>query len=178
MLSAPLVGQQPTDDGPRFTNGLNLRFPAEYRSWTFLASGLGMTYEPNGQQPRLPYFSNVFVNPSAYRHFEQTGAWPDKTVLVLEVRVSASEGSINKGGFYQVARAGIEAHVKDQRIASGWAFYSFADGKDTAVPMTGEAVKRCVECHAEHAAVDTTFVQFYPTLLDIARAKKTLKQGF
>ncbi len=32
----------------------------------------------------------------------------------------------------------------------------------------------CHSCHAQHAAVDTTFVQFYPTLLPIATAKHTL----
>ena len=29
----------------------------------------------------------------------------------------------------------------------------------------------CYSCHAAHAAVDTTFVQFYPTLLPIAQAQ-------
>jgi hypothetical protein len=32
----------------------------------------------------------------------------------------------------------------------------------------------CYSCHQENGAVDTTFVQFYPTLLPIARAEKTL----
>jgi hypothetical protein len=36
----------------------------------------------------------------------------------------------------------------------------------------------CYSCHAQHAAVDTTFVQFYPTLLPIAKAKGTLSAGY
>jgi acyl carrier protein phosphodiesterase len=32
----------------------------------------------------------------------------------------------------------------------------------------------CYACHAEHAAVDNTFVQFYPALLEIAKQKGTL----
>jgi hypothetical protein len=32
----------------------------------------------------------------------------------------------------------------------------------------------CYSCHEEHSAVDTTFVQFYPTLLSVARTKNTL----
>jgi aspartate oxidase len=36
----------------------------------------------------------------------------------------------------------------------------------------------CYSCHAAHAAVDTTFVQFYPTLLPIAQANKTLSPAY
>jgi hypothetical protein len=36
----------------------------------------------------------------------------------------------------------------------------------------------CYSCHAEHGAVDTTFVQFYPTLLPIAKAKATLSPAY
>ena len=36
----------------------------------------------------------------------------------------------------------------------------------------------CYSCHSEHAAVDTTFVQFYPTLLPIAKAKGTLSAAY
>jgi hypothetical protein len=36
----------------------------------------------------------------------------------------------------------------------------------------------CYSCHAAHAAVDTTFVQFYPTLLPIATRKGTLSTAY
>lgn len=36
----------------------------------------------------------------------------------------------------------------------------------------------CYTCHREHAAVDTTFVQFYPTLFPIARDKGTLSAAY
>ena len=36
----------------------------------------------------------------------------------------------------------------------------------------------CYSCHAAHAAVDTTFVQFYPTLLPIAKSKGTLSAAY
>jgi hypothetical protein len=36
----------------------------------------------------------------------------------------------------------------------------------------------CYSCHEQHAAVDTTFVQFYPTLLEIAKKKGTLAPGY
>ena len=36
----------------------------------------------------------------------------------------------------------------------------------------------CYTCHTQHAAVDTTFVQFYPTLLPIAQSKGTLSASY
>ena len=54
----------------------------------------------------------------------------------------------------------------------GWAFYSF--GKRNATGRNSIAEDRdLLLCHEQNAAVDTTFVQFYPTLIDIAKAKGT-----
>jgi len=36
----------------------------------------------------------------------------------------------------------------------------------------------CYTCHAAHGAVETTFVQFYPTLLPIAKNKGTLSASY
>lgn len=165
-LLLPLLvwGQAPTPDGPQFTSNGEMRNPHGYREWIFLSSGLGMTYGPLGANAdrENPMFDNVFANPSAYRSFVATGKWPDKTVLVLEVRASQSKGSINQGGHFQTGVMGVEVHVKDTRLPGGWAFYDFGGGRETAKPIPASA--SCYSCHAEHGAVDTTFVQFYPTL--------------
>jgi hypothetical protein len=98
-------------------------------------------------------------------------------VLVLEVRGAQSKGSINQSGNYQsVKTMGLEVHVKDQAKFPGkWAFFGFDDSKlGNMVPTSAQ----CYSCHAQHAAVDTTFVQFYPTLLPIAKAKGTLSAGY
>ncbi len=71
---------------------------------------------------------------------------------------------------------GLEVHVKDAaRFEGGWAFFQF-DGKGNGklMPQTED----CYSCHASHAAVDTTFVQFYPTLLPVANAKGTLSKSY
>ena len=64
---------------------------------------------------------------------------------------------------------GIEVHVKDEAHFPGkWAFFGFDGAKTTKmIPTSADFYS----CHAAHAAVDTTFVQFYPTLLPIAKAK-------
>ena len=167
-------------DGPRFTSAGELIRPADYREWIFVTSGLGMTYNTPAAANPSPSFTNVYVNPSSYRSFMNTGQWPDQTMFVLEIRSSASEGSINKGGNYQTGLAAIEAEVKDEkRFAGKWGFFAFgraAEMKDRvdALPTTAN----CYACHGANAAVDNTFVQFYPTLLEVARRMGTLRAGF
>jgi hypothetical protein len=120
----------------------------------------------------------VFVNPSSYRSFMRTGKWPDRTIFILEVRNSSSEGSILTGGRFQTGVAGLEAEVKDARFPDGWAFFNFERGATSAAPLSGERAAGCVECHTKHTAVERTFVQFYPTLLEVARRMGTVKPGF
>ena len=185
-FSLSVGAQQPQGDGPRYANGNNLVRPTNYREWIFLSSGLGMTYNPPvgsppAGSPSGPGFGNVFVNPSSYRGFLQTGAWPNGTVFVLEGRNSSSEGSINKGGRFQTDLAGVEAEVKDSRFPDGWAYFAFGSGaamQDAVAPLAGATVATCIDCHTKNSAVERTFVQFYPTLIEVARQKRTLKPGF
>ena len=173
----------PPNDGPRYESSGELMLPEDYRSWPFIGAGLGMTYDgergtPQGETPR---FTHAFVNPSAYRHFMETGTWPDGSVFMLEFRASASEGSINRSGRFATDLVLLEAEVKDSRFPDGWAFFVFGRGNavaKSAAPLSREAAAPCVACHSEHAAVERTFVQFYPTLLDVAREKGTLRPGF
>lgn len=160
---------------PEYAADGQLTLPRDYREWVFLSSGLGMTYQPMAGENRAA-FTNVFVNPAAYRSFVSTGRWPEKTMLLLEVRASASTGSINKGGSYQSDLLGIEGEVKDSAKfpGNGWAFFAF--GKTSTGKMLPR-IEDCYACHLEHGAVDNTFVQFYPALLEVAKRKGTLLPG-
>ena len=129
-------------------------------------------YDPNGSTAANPQFDNVFVNPAAYEAYLQAGTWPDKTVLVLERRSSESKLSINKNGRVQTSLAGVEVHVKDV-ARGGWAFYAFDRDSQQGVLLPENA--GCNSCHQKNGAVDSTFVQFYPTLIDIAKRKGTFK---
>src|SRR5262249_24764500 len=123
-----------------------------------------------------PLFDNVFVNPSSYRAFLETGRWPDKTMFILEIRRSAGKGSINNGGHYQTEITSIEAAVKDEtRFPQQWAHFNFVRRANAAA---FPADSRCNTCHGHNAAVENTFVQFYPTLLDVAKLKGTLNASF
>ncbi|MBL8177276.1 MAG: cytochrome P460 family protein [Bryobacterales bacterium] len=169
-------------DLPRFTEEGDLAFPANYRNWVFLSTGLGMTYGPAASMAlENPMFDNVYVTPSAFASFQQTGRWPEGTMFVLEIRYSTSHGSINKGGFYQTDIAAIEVAVKDsKRYSTGWAYFDFSGGmralKKTAKEFGQNS--RCHSCHTPNGAVENTFVQFYPTALAIAEKKGTVKSSY
>src|SRR6476661_8134539 len=161
-----------SDDAPQFTADGQLIRPKNYREWIYLTSGLGMTYGPAAEARRdhSPEFDNVFVTPAAYRAFKETGKWPDKTMFALEVRHSESKGSINNGGHFQGELAAVEVEVKDEKRFPGkWAFFGFGTSLSSAKAVPTSA--SCYSCHGTHGAVDNTFVQFYPTLLEVARSK-------
>lgn len=166
-----------TPHAPAYDKDGRLLFPARYREWVYLTSGVDMSYNPTAQAASHTMFDNVFVNPEAYASFVQTGTWPDKTVMVLEARMGMDKGSINHRGHYQGTDVmGLEVHVKDEaRFPGKWAFFDF-DNQVSGNLFPKDAA--CYTCHAEHAAVDTTFVQFYPTLLPIAKAKKTFSENY
>jgi hypothetical protein len=163
--------------GPVYTSDAQLKFPERYREWIYLTSGFDMSYNPSLQTAGHHMFDNVFVNPEAYKAFLETGKWPDKTTLVLEARRAQGKGSINEAGNYQDSDVmGLEVHVKDEtRFPGKWAFFTFNGGKTGKMVTLSED---CYSCHSEHAAVDTTFVQFYPTLLPIAKTKGTLAASY
>jgi hypothetical protein len=164
---------------PAYAQNGDMLPPANYREWIYLSTGIDMSYNPKtAEMQDHSMFDNVFVDPQSYRSFLATGAWPDKTVMVLEVREARNKGSINQQGHYQGTEVmGMEVHVKDEaRFPGKWAFFDFdkPTSNGTLIP-TGAS---CYSCHAAHAAVDTTFVQFYPTLLPIAQKKNTLSEGY
>lgn len=162
---------------PTYTADGVLLMPANYREWVFLSSGVDMSYNPKAMASGQAVFDNVFVNPEAYASFIKTGTWPDKTVLVLESRPGMEKGSINRQGHFQGTQIfGIEVHVKDEaRFPGKWAFFNFDNAASGSLFPKDAS---CYSCHADHAAVDTTFVQFYPTLLPIAKQKQTFSANY
>lgn len=181
--NVPAASPARVTDGVAYTaNGEVIR-PTNYREWIYLTSGLGMTYGPT--QPaagRPPIFDNVFVNPQSYKAFMNTGAWPDGTMFILELRRSVANASINNGGFTQTDVAMLEAAVKDsQRFADtgGWKYVELGappKAPESSAPLPATA--SCYACHATHTAVENTFVQFYPTLFEVAREKGTIKPTY
>ena len=178
---ASVLAQQPA--APAFTSAGQLVRPLDYRSWVFVTSGLGMTYGPaKPAEGQPPLFDNVFVTRDAYNEFLSSGAWPDKTMFILEGRRAEANVSINNGGHTQGQMAFMEAAVKDTarfKNTGGWGYFSFVSRgglveSAAALPPTAS----CYACHSANTAVDNTFVQFYPELFAVAKAKGTIKATY
>lgn len=161
----------------RYSADKKLLRPENYREWIYLSSGLGMNYGPVGARngnPAPPSFTNVFVNPSSYREFMKTGKWPDKTIFALEIYSSSTVSKPNRQGNFQDGFLALEAEVKDSSTPDGWTYYGFGTEAKEAAAIPKES---CFTCHEENAAVEHSFTQFYPQLLEVALAKGTIKPG-
>jgi hypothetical protein len=150
--------------------------PADYRQWVFLTSSLDLDYNTDAA-PSRHMLDNVFVDPASYKAFLKTGTWPDKTVLIKENRRAESTGTLSKRGQFQIGVRDLEIHIKDAaRFPGGWAFFKSDDG--IAPAKLRPQSDTCYSCHQDHGAVDTTFVQFYPTLFPVAKEKGTLSASY
>ncbi|MEO8301318.1 MAG: cytochrome P460 family protein [Rhizomicrobium sp.] len=169
LMFTPIVAGQVQDSS-------TMAVPGDYREWVFLTASLDLNYN-TAAAPSHHMLDNIFVNPEAYKVFLQSGTWPDKTVLIKENRMAESAGTLSKAGQFQADVMNLEIHIKDEaRFPGKWAFFVSPDGKAPGALMPQSA--NCYSCHQDHAASDTTFVQFYPTLFGIAKAKGTLSAAY
>jgi hypothetical protein len=160
---------------PHYDEKGQLQLPSDYREWMFLSAGYGMNYSPAPGSHEL--FTNVFVQRWAYDAFMHSGKWPELSMFVIDERDARSKGSINKTGHFQSDLKGLVVEVKDSsHNPDQWAYYIFnpSDGKPAEAMPKGNP---CLSCHNEHAAVEHTFVQFYPTLKPIAKQFGTYNEA-
>jgi len=171
LLAAAPGGRVPT---PQYDEKGQLIRPADYREWIFLSAGYGMNYSPAPDSHEM--FTNVFVQRWAYDEFGKSGKWPEQSTFVIDERDAASRSSINQKGHYQTDLTGLVAEVKDStRNPDKWAYYVFnADGQTASAMPKGNV---CWSCHDAHAAVEHTFVQFYPTLKVVAKKFGTYNEA-
>lgn len=153
-LSEPAV-----DDEPRY-RGAALERPRGYERWVAVGASLGLTYSA-GPSPHEA-FHQVFITPRAFEAFLETGAFPEGTMLALEIAAVETQAIPARGGRFAGAREALELAVKDRRQPGGWAYYGFGDGtRSSATPFAASA---CAACHRAHAQTDNVFTQFYPKL--------------
>ena len=173
LITALVVVAQdakPSLDGmatPTYTADGDLILPEDYRTWIFVGASLGLSYSEGAAEREGPgTFTNVYIQPQAYRYFMATGEFPEGTMLPMDIYRPGSRESINQAGYFEKDFLGMEVAVKDsQRYEEGWAYLSFRDRSGGLRESASAFPKdRCSDCHAEHAATDNVFTQFYPVL--------------
>lgn len=154
---------------PRFTSDNQMLRPEGYREWMFVGANYGMGYselKPGEVAAKPGTFHNIYMQREAYKKYAQTGTFPDKTMLVMEVVKPGTKASINKQGMFQDSYIGIEVAVKDEKRFPGkWAYFAFFTGDGKQLPQAKAFPKEaCWDCHNKNGAVDNVFQQFYPVL--------------
>lgn len=152
---------------PKYNAAGEMIRPEGYREWIFVGSNLGMGYSEEPKKVRN--YHNIYVQREAYRHYRDTGKFPDKTILVMENLTAGTKESINRTGTFEDKFIGIEVAVKDEaKFPEKWAYYFFFDRQRNALATAKPEPKAsCWACHNANGAVDNVFVQFYPVLREL-----------
>jgi hypothetical protein len=152
---------------PRYDKDGALQLPEDYRQWIFVGSSLGLSY--NEVAPGHEMFLHTLMEPTAYRHFLRSKTFREGTMMVLMLHGTGQGVLPSRRGRFAAEIHGVEMAVKDRnRVPDGWAYYNFGGMggiRTIAQPMPKAS---CFNCHAEHAARDNVFLQFYPLLAEAA----------
>ena len=175
---APAVVAKQADAAPlmpRYDGTRALLLPERYREWVFVGSSLGLSY--NATATGMGMFHETLMEPTAYRHFVETGEFREGTMFVLMLHGVETGVLPGRRGQFAGAVHGVEIAVKDTaRTPEGWAHYDFGgmDGVDKASQPSGPG---CFKCHKANAARDNVFLQFYPLLAEAANVKVEARRG-
>jgi hypothetical protein len=170
---AEQVSQVSAPAMPQYDAEKNLRLPADYRQWILVGQSLGLSYS-EGVGGGHQMFNSTLMEPTAYRHFVETGQFREGTMLALILQGIGTNALPARQGQFATDVHMIEMAVKDTgRVPEGWAYYQFggpmAGGyRSTATPQPKAS---CYSCHVEHAARDNVFMQFYGLLNEAAPRK-------
>ena len=161
---------------PQYDAERNLKLPADYRQWILVGSSLGLSYSEAGAGAGAGHqmFNTTLMEPTAYRHFVETGQFREGTMLALILQGIGTNALPARQGQFATDVHMIEMAVKDSaRVPEGWAYYGFGG------PMMGgyraaaapQPKASCFDCHVKHAARDNVFTQFYGLLNEAAPRK-------
>jgi Cytochrome P460 len=159
---------------PRYDPDRNLVLPDDYRRWVLVGSSLGLSYSEGGQGGHQ-MFNTTLMEPSAYQHFVETGTFREGTMFALIGQGIGTNTTPARQGQFATDVHMVEMAVKDsKRVPESWAYYGFGGPmmggyRSTAAPQPKAS---CFNCHAEHAARDNVFVQFYGLLNEAAPKKQ------
>lgn len=158
---------------PEYNAEGELLLPKNYEDWVFVGASLGLSYNEEVRREGPGLFHHVYIQPQAYKHYKETGKFPDKTMLVMENFTAGSKENPNLHGYFEDQHVGLEVALKDtENHEDRWAYYNFSAPKGFKPAARAFPKAVCWDCHDQHAADDNVFVQFYPVL-----KREMVKQG-
>jgi len=155
---------------PQYDAERKLRLPSDYRQWILVGQSLGLSYSEGGGGGHQ-MFNTTLMEPTAYRHFVETGQFRDGTMLALILQGIGTNALPARQGQFATDVHVIEMAVKDKgRVPEGWAYYQFGGPMDGGYQSAAAPQPKtsCYSCHVEHAERDNVFMQFYGLLKEAA----------
>jgi hypothetical protein len=160
--------------GPQYTSTGELKLPTDFRRWVFLGSPLTPNALNNGKAG-FPEYHNVYVQHHAYEAYRKSGEFPEGTILVKELQLTApgqhSDGSRNEAsgrGYFPATLNGIDISVRDSKRfkdTNGWGFFNFGHhAPPYAKTAAAQPKAACAGCH-EANATNMVFSKFYEPIL-------------
>lgn len=159
------------DTVPRYAGDSLIR-PDGFERWVLAGASMGLGYsEPSGADAARGagatggMFHNVYIEPTAYEHYVRTGKFREKTMLAMTLYEPGQKVHPSKQGFFEGDFIAVEFALKDSaRYPGSWAYFNFGKGAPGSRMVAMPRRAGCQACHAQNAADDNVFVQFYPTL--------------
>ncbi|QBQ54235.1 cytochrome P460 family protein [Nitrosococcus wardiae] len=145
----------------------SIRLPKEIRShWVHLGSWAVMDKNASGYG-----FHDVYTQPEAVAVYQESGQFPDGTVLVKEIR-EIVEGELTTGQARWAAAPKVWfVMIKDKKgrfpnhpnWGEGWGWALF-EAKDPATNVSQNWQQDCRSCHVPAQESDWVYIEGYPTL--------------
>jgi len=139
---------------PQFTEQKELLLPGNYRQWVSVP---GERHSDCNSTTSLAtkkraFIDHIYIEPSAYRYYLENGDWPDKAVIVMEVRKQRHERSAASGRLSDLIA--LEVAVKDDTDSEQWSYFVRTHFSSTpAAPSEVEPEKILAHSHPTLRAV-------------------------
>ena len=151
----------------KFNGAGELIRPEGWRKWVYIGTPVTPNDMNNGAAA-FPEFHNVYIDPDSFTAYEQTGEFPEGTMIAKELVSVGSKAAVSGNGYFMGELQGLEITVKDtKRFADepgGWAYFSFGHEKTYAKTAKIFPTDKCNACHEASADQDWVFTQYYPIL--------------
>jgi len=164
------ISQNSQGSGVAFTiKDGQLERPTGYREWVYVGTPVTPN-DMNDGKAAFPEFHNVYIHPSAWKHWKKTGEFMDGTILVKELVSVGGKAAVSGAGYFMGEFIGLEATIKSKKYFADepghWAYFSFTNSDHKSLKDRAAAfpTSSCNGCHQASAASDWVFTQYYPVL--------------
>ncbi|HMK31364.1 MAG TPA: cytochrome P460 family protein [Terriglobales bacterium] len=109
---------------PQYTEQRELLLPDGYRQWVSVRGEprSDCTTDSTMTAKKRGFVDHIYIEPSAYKYYLENGGWPDKAVIVMEVRKPRQDRSARRGNPSDLVA--LEVAVKDDTDSEQWSYFA------------------------------------------------------